>query len=367
MRASTSLFLCAACASAALASSPKPAWTARGTAHSVLLRVHTKGAFAERALNAAFANAKGLSPVEVVQATEMTYGVLRTQALLDFHLQRLVKSGRDDFRAKTPAATLCALRLGAYELLHMSTPEYAAVDRAVALAGRARAQRSFTNGVLRNLARARDAGRLPSPSDDASLSPLEALAIESSMPLWVLKELEGSGLLGSFEELRAFAIASQQRPALTLRVNPRRATTDHVVALLADAGVPASRGVSDVRPSELRQDVTLDGGGGAVSRLPGFADGLWSVQDLGAQCVGRLAAPSASASKRATVSDAHAHLTLSHSLSLSLTTVRNPRHGSCAALHPPTAPTPRSLTFARHRAARRRTWRSCAPTATCLR
>jgi 16S rRNA (cytosine967-C5)-methyltransferase len=65
---------------------------------------------------------------------------------------------------------------------------------------------------------------------------------------------------------------------MTLRVNVRRTTPDEYLARLAQAGMPARR----VGPQALVLEAPCD-----VSRLPGFDDGLVSVQDLAAQ----LAAP----------------------------------------------------------------------------
>ena len=276
------------------------AYSPREVAHRVLLRCRRADAFADRALHAELEKADNLSDSERGLATELTYGVMRTASALDYQLARLTSK---TFAEKTHPATLCAMRIGAYELLHLSTPDYAAVDEAVSLLGpQERGRRSFANGVLRNLARQRD--ELPLPSDDASLTPIEALAIETSTPEWLLKELssgesaEGAPpLLGDFDELAAWAWASQEQPALALRVNRRRATRDLVLTQLQAAGLTANKvpGLDDT--------LLLDAGGGSVVTLPGFKEGYWSVQDVGAQLIALLATPPAGFPPGSTVLD----------------------------------------------------------------
>ncbi len=72
--------------------------------------------------------------------------------------------------------------------------------------------------------------------------------------------------------------AGNVQPPLTLRVNRRRTDVDAYLQVLRDAGMDATR----VGPSALRLAVPV-----GVTQIPGFEQGLVSVQDAGAQ----LAAP----------------------------------------------------------------------------
>ncbi len=72
--------------------------------------------------------------------------------------------------------------------------------------------------------------------------------------------------------------AGNRAPPMTLRVNVRKTTVDAYVSLLATQGIAATR----IDPSAIRLTQPLP-----VTRIPGFADGLASVQDAAAQ----LAAP----------------------------------------------------------------------------
>ncbi len=77
---------------------------------------------------------------------------------------------------------------------------------------------------------------------------------------------------------QAILAAGNAQPPLTLRVNRRKSTVEAYLQLLTEAGIGASR----VGPVAVRLDKPI-----AVGAIPGFDDGVVSVQDAGAQ----LAAP----------------------------------------------------------------------------
>lgn len=77
---------------------------------------------------------------------------------------------------------------------------------------------------------------------------------------------------------QAILAAGNAQPPLTLRVNVRKSTVPAYLQLLADAGI----GASQIGPSAVRLDKAI-----GVAAIPGFDQGLASVQDAGAQ----LAAP----------------------------------------------------------------------------
>ena len=258
--------------------------SARGVAHSVLVRCAKDGAFADCALSSTLTKAQ-LAPRDARLATEITYGVLRNTRSLDFALHQLV--GQLD---RTSVDDLAALRMGTFELMHMRTPDHAAVSQAVETASSKRS-RGFLNGVLRNMARKRD-----------SLQQPEALGVRCSMPDWLLAELAAT-VLPDQAALGAWAEANQKPPRLALRVNPLRASVVEVAAALQAEGLQA-----EPVPG-LPHALLLQAGGGEVSRLPGFAEGKWTVQDPAAQLVGLLAAPQPGQTARLGTCPAHAACT----------------------------------------------------------
>ena len=102
-----------------------PMASARGVAHRVLLRCAADGTFVERALVRALPTLENRK--DRARATKLVYGVLRHQKSLNYYLGQLA----DLERTALPPAT--ALQIGAYELLHTSTPDHLAVNAIVGL------------------------------------------------------------------------------------------------------------------------------------------------------------------------------------------------------------------------------------------
>ena len=87
------------------------------------------------------------------------------------------------------------------------------------------------------------------------------------------------------ERAEAFGQACNTPPSLDLRVNGLRSNPTELCAALAAAGVEAS-------PIEgLPAGLTLSGRSGDLSRLPGFMEGHWCVQDRAAQRIAPLLDP----------------------------------------------------------------------------
>jgi 16S rRNA (cytosine967-C5)-methyltransferase len=242
----------------------------------VLVRIAREGAYADRALDVTLGRAD-LAPRDVALATELVYGTLRQVRWLDHQLAALAKEPL----TKMPAEALAALRLGAYQLLSLRVPDHGAVNESVALV-RARHPHmgGFANAVLRELARRRDSGTLADPKTTIS-DPLEALAVATSHPTWLLRRVAAE--LGP-SEAEAFALANNLVPPLGLRVNRLRAEPAAVLAELVAAGIEAAA-VADVMGALVARHA------GTPTRLDPFVDGRMTVQDPAAQLVGFFAAP----------------------------------------------------------------------------
>jgi 16S rRNA (cytosine967-C5)-methyltransferase len=243
--------------------------TGREIAFGVLRRVEEGGAYASRALDAALATAGALDPREAGLATELVYGTLRRALSLDRALAPLLSRPPDQV---DPAARV-ALRLGAYELLHLGTAPHAAVSQAVALAKTADHGRAagFVNAVLRALARAGP----PAPPALAA-DPAGCVAETEALPRWLAEEWVA--WLGA-EEALALAAAMNAPAPLCVR-SPRR---DDLLATLLRAGLEA-------RPA-LRSPHGLVLRAASAAALARAAGGLpFQIQDEGAQLVSLLAA-----------------------------------------------------------------------------
>ena len=196
---------------------------------------------------------------------DLVYGTLRSFGQGDFVLAHLLER-------PLPEPEVRVLLLVALQRL-ATRPEAAhtVVDQAVAAAGELAGGylRGLVNGVLRNYLRRQ-------PELQAALAD-DPLA-RSAHPDWWLRELQGAYP----EAWQDIVAAGNSAPPMALRVNRRRCTRDDYLSRLADAGIVAwphgEVGLLLVRPVP-------------VERLPGFADGLVSVQDPGAQRAAELLDP----------------------------------------------------------------------------
>lgn len=262
---------------------------ARDVAHRVLRRVATQNAFATLALGTALAES-GLPPREKRLATELVYGVCRYQMRLDRALAALTPRGIH----KLNPGILAILRVGAYELLFLRTPDHAAVSNAVRATRRLAGPRlaGFVNGVLRRLAREGEPA-LP-PRSDARAH----VEVACSLPRWIVDRLAAE--LGDDPDGLEAAAAALNGPApLVLRANALRCDR----ATLAER-LRAEHPDATVDPSPWAPHALITTGLGDPEQSPSFAEGLWTVQDVGAQIVGDMAVSRAGAAPGLRVLDA---------------------------------------------------------------
>lgn len=135
-----------------------------------------------------------------------------------------------------------------------------AVD-AVRVVGRGNAA-GFVNALLRRYLREREALL-------ARIDRSEPAA--QAHPRWLLKLLRTAWPL----EVAQIVAANNEAPPMTLRVNLARTTREECLATLAQQGLAAAAGMGEA--SIVLADAV------DVKQLPGFAEGLVSVQDAGAQ------------------------------------------------------------------------------------
>jgi len=216
-----------------------------------------------------------LSTRERGLATELTYGVLRHQSRLDRALLAAATKG-----LKVAPAILVALRVAAYQLIFLDrVPAHAAVDDAVRAVKRTAGPRmaGFANGLLRRLAKDGE------PALPKAGTPLDQVELEHSLPRWIAEELAAQ--VGE-DDLVAASAGFCQSAGLALRANRLRIHRDELRARLL-----AEKEDADVIASAHASEGLHARGLGSPDRSPSFQAGLWSVQDIGAQMVGELAAP----------------------------------------------------------------------------
>ncbi|KZE34843.1 16S rRNA (cytosine(967)-C(5))-methyltransferase RsmB [Crenobacter luteus] len=188
---------------------------------------------------------------------DVAYGSVRRLAELRFVLRALVP------RPLPEPALERLLMVAIYQLAHTRAAPYAVVDGAVTEAGRLAGGRfkGLVNGALRNFQRQRDELLAKAARD------LEA---GTNHPRWWVDKLKQAYP----KQWLAIVEADNSHPPMTLRVNRRHTDADGYLATLAEAGLEAEKlsghAVRLGRPLPVRD-------------LPGFADGVVSVQDFGAQ------------------------------------------------------------------------------------
>lgn len=227
-------------------------------AQSLLLAAEAvAGVFVGRSLNESLPGSSANWPAATrASAQELAYGALRRYGWGDALLSSLLTKplGMPEVRA----LLLCAL----HRLEARPEAAHTVVDQAVeAAATLARgAFRGLVNGVLRNYLRRRQELL-------AGLRTDEALHWH---PVWWLNRLRRAYP----NDWEGIVAAGNAQPPMALRVNRRRAERDAYLRCLAEAGIEGravgAGGVLLERPQ-------------SVDALPGFFDGLASVQDLGAQ------------------------------------------------------------------------------------
>ncbi len=228
----------------------------RALAAKVLARV-----MAGRYLDEALDEALAARAPEAALIQELAYGTLRwfhqLVGIAKLFLEKPLKPKDQDIYA--------LLLVGLYQLRALRVATHAAVDETVAAAdalGKPWAK-GLINACLREYLRRQNEAD-ETVKNDATL--------RLSHPHWLLEKFRAAWP-GDWERI---ATANNERPPLTLRVSTRKVTRALYLEKLRAAGLA-------VRPDALLDtDVTLEVPV-PVTQLPGFADGLVSVQDAAAQ------------------------------------------------------------------------------------
>ncbi len=229
------------------------------SAHAVA-RVLREGVTLDAALKDALvaADPKLFSPVRSLSYGAVR-GYFRHEAILAKLLSVPVRSL--DFLVRA------LLSVALYELEDERTPEYAVVDAAVQTAKATDAVRAsgLINAVLRRYLRERKAL-------DAEIA--RKPNTRHAAPIWLADRFRADWPI-RWTQLLA---ASDAQAPMWLRVNSRLTTAAGYLEELRTSGIPAR--AEERVPYAIVLESPCD-----VHELPGFAQGVVSVQDLGAQCV----------------------------------------------------------------------------------
>ncbi|MGA9666398.1 MAG: 16S rRNA (cytosine(967)-C(5))-methyltransferase RsmB [Gallionella sp.] len=225
-------------------------------AGQIVQQVLADGRNLNQALDESLGSKGTWSSAQRAALQDLSYGTLRFYGQLDGLLAELLHKPLSDRRI------YYLLLVALYQLQYSRAAQHAVVDHAVRSAQLLNVKvGGLVNAILRNFLR-----------DPAGL--LEHAAQHAtgrySYPQWWIDELHAQ----YGERSAAILEAGNQRPPMTLRVNQRRSTTADYLKLLNRHDLPAR----PIEPDALQLDKPVP-----VDKLPGFFDGLVSVQDAGAQ------------------------------------------------------------------------------------
>jgi len=225
------------------------------------------------------------------RATDLVFGTVRNRIAIDMVIAKF----GDCPVERIPAKLLNIIRIGEYELIYSpATPEYSIVNEAVQNAraeGAGKKQTGFVNAVLRQTNRhisnrqiplsQANAGRtlpqtpltgcefdtdiLPEPQ----ASPTSYFSKAFSLPKWLV-----DNWLSEFgaERTKKICFASNRRPSIYLRPNTLKTTAAQLSEKFRreniDFEILADKTMLKIKSPQ------------AVTQLPGFAEGLFSVQDI---------------------------------------------------------------------------------------
>ncbi|MCP1728072.1 16S rRNA (cytosine967-C5)-methyltransferase [Natronospira proteinivora] len=209
---------------------------------------------------------QGLSARDGALLQALVFGTLRQGPRLEWILGRLL----DKPLRKRDRIINAVMLLGLHQLVATRVPTHAALSETVEAAralGRPRAA-GLVNAVLRRFQREKE----------ALWEAAEAVPTARwQHPEWLIRQCQ-SDWPGDWEGILA---AGNAPPPMILRVNQQQGGRDAFLARLAEADIEARPGPHAPDAVWLSQPCSVD-------QLPGFAEGLFSVQDESAQQVAGL-------------------------------------------------------------------------------
>ena len=242
------------------------ATSSRKTALTALSEVTENEGYSNIVIDKAIRAAE-LSPRDAALASTIFYGVLEKRMTLDFYIRKFLAKPKQ----KMDGTVLNILRIAAYQMLYLDKiPESAAVNEVVSCAASYQRGRykNFVNGVLRSFARGKDEVKIPE----------ENLSARYNVPQPVI-----DGWKRDYGEAVCIDLlkAMSARAETYIRVNPLKTAADDLIKSLPE---------NTAEKTKLENALCIHGTGD-VTKLPGFAEGKFHVQDLSSQLLCAFVAP----------------------------------------------------------------------------
>ena len=217
------------------------------------------------ALPAALSLFPNATPQQKGAAADLSYGTLRFYGEIDAYLSQLMEKPLTDERIHA------LLLVAVFQLLHDKADSFTVVNQAVHAVSQLKRPapkvwaKGLVNGILRNFLRQKD-------QLDKQLSVSEVATY--SYPQWWINKLK----IQYPDHWQSILQTGNQHPPMTLRVNTLKITMQDYLQLLAR---------QDIEATQIGAQAVILNKPQPVEKIPGFLDGIVSVQDYGAQ----LAAP----------------------------------------------------------------------------
>lgn len=249
--------------------------TARETAIKVLNRVERTDSYLDKLLDFEL-RSPDLSRLDKAFLTELVNGTVRWKMKLDYVICQFY---RGDF-SKLEINIKNALRIAMYQLMFLERiPQSAAVNEAVEFAKKLRGQNTANqvNAILRFAIRKLNSIEYPSIDED----PVKALSTVHSFPNWLVKRfIDRFGVY----ETEQLLTALNERPRLSIRINPLRGTVDQLVSQFESQGMLVNKG-------KYIDNFLYVEGLSRIGDLEAFRSGLFVVQEESAGIVSILLDP----------------------------------------------------------------------------
>ncbi|MCG6899436.1 MAG: 16S rRNA (cytosine(967)-C(5))-methyltransferase RsmB [Gammaproteobacteria bacterium] len=239
---------------------------ARACAVRVLVRVISSGHSLAEALPEAVQFVEDVRQRALIQ--ELAYGTLRWYYQLDAVLKQLLQKPLK----QRDADIRCLLLIGLYQLMQLAMPQRVAVNETVQATVTLNKSwaRGLVNAVLRNYLRRADSLEVTGDS---------AVEMKYAHPAWLVKWLQADWP-DNWENILS---ANNARPPFSLRVNQCRVTREEYLDELAARSIAATPLPQVLTGLLLKKPLP-------VENLPGFSEGVVSVQDGAAQLAAGLLA-----------------------------------------------------------------------------
>jgi len=264
------------------------------------------------------------------RATDLVFGTLRNHSAIDTVVVAFSSRPVERIQAKL----LNIIRIAVYELIYSpKTPQYSIVNEAVenakTLTGapakrEPNKQTGFVNAVLREITRnitnrqtrltkANEKAALPQTLatgcafvrdflPDPKAAPADYLSTAFSLPEWLITDWLGEF---GFEKTRQICFASNRRPGIYIRPNTLKTTTQELAEKFHQADIDCEIVPPDTQQaSKIQHRLSAVASAKAeelgmikikspraIMQLPGFAEGLFVVQDISASQAVRILDP----------------------------------------------------------------------------